>query len=164
MWLALSTSSFFPTWPSILVFDVQINGCEVQDREKAVALLSSEEARSIILLVTRPEIQVNTHTPTQAPCPILTTYVMSNNSSCLLSAFSFPSNCQRDCLDCLVSAHTHTHREREIPDKMLWFQLEEEVWLDDEQQELVEELKMEILEERRKQREHNYDRGDEVRA
>uniref|UniRef100_A0A3P8TQ44 PDZ domain containing ring finger 4 n=1 Tax=Amphiprion percula TaxID=161767 RepID=A0A3P8TQ44_AMPPE len=36
---------------------LQINGCEVQDREKAVALLSSEEARSIVLLVTRPEIQ-----------------------------------------------------------------------------------------------------------
>uniref|UniRef100_A0A3B4FK28 PDZ domain-containing RING finger protein 4-like n=1 Tax=Pundamilia nyererei TaxID=303518 RepID=A0A3B4FK28_9CICH len=36
---------------------LQINGCEVQDREKAVALLSSEEARSITLLVTRPEIQ-----------------------------------------------------------------------------------------------------------
>ncbi|XP_060936785.1 PDZ domain-containing RING finger protein 4 [Limanda limanda] len=62
---------------------LQINGCEVQDREKAVAMLSNEEARSIVLLVTRPEIQ------------------------------------------------------------------EEEVWLDDEQQELVEELKMEILEERR---------------
>ncbi|XP_068442553.1 PDZ domain-containing RING finger protein 4 [Clinocottus analis] len=75
---------------------LQINGCEVQDREKAVALLSSEEARSIILLVTRPE------TP-----------------------------------------------------------LEEEVWLDDEQQELVEELKMEILEERRKQKGRNFDRGDE---
>ncbi|XP_032361312.1 PDZ domain-containing RING finger protein 4 [Etheostoma spectabile] len=75
---------------------LQINGCEVQDREKAVALLSSEEARSIILLVTRPEIQ-----------------------------------------------------------------LEEEVWLDDEQQELVEELKMEILEERRKQKKHKCDRGDE---
>uniref|UniRef100_A0A8C2XGX5 PDZ domain containing ring finger 4 n=1 Tax=Cyclopterus lumpus TaxID=8103 RepID=A0A8C2XGX5_CYCLU len=43
---------------------LQINGCEVQDRERAVALLSSEEARSIILLVTRPEIQVNTHTHT----------------------------------------------------------------------------------------------------
>uniref|UniRef100_A0A3B4FNT1 PDZ domain-containing RING finger protein 4-like n=1 Tax=Pundamilia nyererei TaxID=303518 RepID=A0A3B4FNT1_9CICH len=41
---------------------LQINGCEVQDREKAVALLSSEEARSITLLVTRPEIQVNTYT------------------------------------------------------------------------------------------------------
>uniref|UniRef100_A0A665TET4 PDZ domain containing ring finger 4 n=1 Tax=Echeneis naucrates TaxID=173247 RepID=A0A665TET4_ECHNA len=75
---------------------LQINGCEVQDREKAVALLSSEDARSIVLLVTRPEIQ-------------------------------------------------------------------EEVWLDDEQQELVEELKMEILEERRKQKEHKIDRGDEVR-
>uniref|UniRef100_A0A3Q3EHZ5 PDZ domain containing ring finger 4 n=1 Tax=Labrus bergylta TaxID=56723 RepID=A0A3Q3EHZ5_9LABR len=74
---------------------LQINGCEVQDREKAVALLSSEEVRSIILLVTRPEIQ-------------------------------------------------------------------EEVWLDDEQQQLVEELKMEILEERRKQKEHNFDRGDEI--
>uniref|UniRef100_A0A673BZ13 PDZ domain containing ring finger 4 n=1 Tax=Sphaeramia orbicularis TaxID=375764 RepID=A0A673BZ13_9TELE len=78
---------------------LQINGCEVQDREKAVALLSSEEARSIILIVTRPEMQ-----------------------------------------------------------------LEEEVWLDDDQQELVEELKMEILEERRKQRAHNFDRGDEVRT
>eukprot|EP00064_Thunnus_orientalis_P013586 superscaffoldBa00002240_g13625 len=78
---------------------LQINGCEVQDREKAVALLSSEDARSIILLVTRPEMQ-----------------------------------------------------------------LEEEVWLDDEQQELVEELKMEILEERRKQKEHNFDRQDENQA
>uniref|UniRef100_A0A3B3V8D8 PDZ domain containing ring finger 4 n=1 Tax=Poecilia latipinna TaxID=48699 RepID=A0A3B3V8D8_9TELE len=41
---------------------LQINGFEVQDREKAVALLSSEEAKSIRLLVTRPEIQVNTRT------------------------------------------------------------------------------------------------------
>lgn len=46
----------------------------------------------------------------------------------------------------------------------LCFQLEDEVWLDEEQQQLVEELKMEILEERRKQRERNFDRGDEVRA
>ncbi|XP_029969524.1 PDZ domain-containing RING finger protein 4 [Salarias fasciatus] len=79
---------------------LQINGCEVQDREKAVALLSSEEARSIVLLVTRPEIQLE----------------------------------------------------------------EEAVWLDDEQQELVEELKMEILEQRRKQKEHNFGRGDEHQA
>uniref|UniRef100_A0A3Q4G0G4 PDZ domain containing ring finger 4 n=1 Tax=Neolamprologus brichardi TaxID=32507 RepID=A0A3Q4G0G4_NEOBR len=72
---------------------LQINGCEVQDREKAVALLSSEEARSITLLVTRPEIQ-------------------------------------------------------------------EAGWLDDEQQELMEE----ILEERRKQKEHGFDKGDENQA
>ncbi|XP_029019046.1 PDZ domain-containing RING finger protein 4 [Betta splendens] len=78
---------------------LQINGCEVHDREKAVALLSSEEARSIILLVTRPDIQ-----------------------------------------------------------------LEEEAWLDEEQQQLVEKLKMEILEERRKQREQNFDRDDEPQA
>ncbi|XP_071770658.1 PDZ domain-containing RING finger protein 4 [Centroberyx gerrardi] len=78
---------------------LQINGCEVQDREKAVALLSSEDARSIVLLVTRPEMQ-----------------------------------------------------------------LEEEVWLDEEQRELLEELKMEILEERRKQKEHNTARGDEHAA
>ncbi|XP_005725274.1 PDZ domain-containing RING finger protein 4 [Pundamilia nyererei] len=75
---------------------LQINGCEVQDREKAVALLSSEEARSITLLVTRPEIQLD----------------------------------------------------------------EEAGWLDDEQQELMEE----ILEERRKQKEHGFDRGDENQA
>ncbi|KAF3705050.1 PDZ domain-containing RING finger protein 4 Ligand of Numb protein X 4 SEMACAP3-like protein [Channa argus] len=79
------------------IYVSQINGCEVQDREKAVALLSSEEARSIVLLVTRPEMQ-----------------------------------------------------------------LEEEGWLDEEQQELVEKLKIEILEERRKQREHNFNRGDEI--
>lgn len=41
-------------------FGLQINGSEVQDKEKAVALLSSEDARSIVLLVTRPEIQVST--------------------------------------------------------------------------------------------------------
>ncbi|XP_006780696.1 PDZ domain-containing RING finger protein 4 [Neolamprologus brichardi] len=75
---------------------LQINGCEVQDREKAVALLSSEEARSITLLVTRPEIQLD----------------------------------------------------------------EEAGWLDDEQQELMEE----ILEERRKQKEHGFDKGDENQA
>ncbi|XP_063316649.1 PDZ domain-containing RING finger protein 4 [Pelmatolapia mariae] len=75
---------------------LQINGCEVQDREKAVALLSSEEARSITLLVTRPEIQLD----------------------------------------------------------------EEAGWLDDEQQELIEE----ILKERRKQKEHGFDKGDEHQA
>ncbi|KAL0967185.1 hypothetical protein UPYG_G00248850 [Umbra pygmaea] len=34
---------------------LQINGCDVQDRQEAVALLSNEELRSIVLLVTRPE-------------------------------------------------------------------------------------------------------------
>ncbi|KAM9328792.1 PDZ domain-containing RING finger protein 4 [Pholidichthys leucotaenia] len=76
---------------------LQINGCEVQDRQKAVALLSSEEARSITLLVTRPEIQLD----------------------------------------------------------------EDGGWLDDEQQELVEKLKMEILEERRRRDEHSFDKEDE---
>uniref|UniRef100_A0A3B3TRX2 PDZ domain containing ring finger 4 n=1 Tax=Poecilia latipinna TaxID=48699 RepID=A0A3B3TRX2_9TELE len=76
---------------------LQINGFEVQDREKAVALLSSEEAKSIRLLVTRPEIQ-------------------------------------------------------------------EAVWLDDEQQRLVEELKMEILEEKRKQREQSFEMADKLQG
>ncbi|XP_077357324.1 PDZ domain-containing RING finger protein 4 isoform X2 [Festucalex cinctus] len=58
---------------------LQVNGQTVQDREKAVSLLSGENAKSIVLLVTRP-------------------------------------------------------------------QLEDDVWVDDEQQELVKELKMEILE------------------
>ncbi|KAK0133606.1 PDZ domain-containing RING finger protein 4 [Merluccius polli] len=60
---------------------LQINGCEVQDREKAVALLASEDARSILFLVTRPDMQ-----------------------------------------------------------------LEEEEWLEEEQGEILQELKMEILE------------------
>ncbi|XP_042566043.1 PDZ domain-containing RING finger protein 4 [Clupea harengus] len=37
---------------------LQINGHDVQNKEEAVALLSSEECRSIVLLVTRPEIQM----------------------------------------------------------------------------------------------------------
>ncbi|XP_015251611.1 PREDICTED: PDZ domain-containing RING finger protein 4-like [Cyprinodon variegatus] len=79
---------------------LQINGFEVQDREKAVALLSSEQAKSITLLVTRPEIQLE----------------------------------------------------------------EEAVWLDDEQQQLVEELKMEILEERRKQMEQSFEMADKLQC
>lgn len=61
-----------------------------------------------------------------------------------------------------MRTHTHT-REETISDRVLCFQLEEEeVWLDEEQQALVEELKMEILEERRKRAERNFDRVDEV--
>ncbi|XP_058278151.1 E3 ubiquitin-protein ligase PDZRN3 isoform X2 [Hirundo rustica] len=38
---------------------IQINGIEVQNREEAVALLSSEESKNISLLVARPEIQLD---------------------------------------------------------------------------------------------------------
>nr|KAF6370023.1 PDZ domain containing ring finger 4 [Myotis myotis] len=41
---------------------LQINGEDVQNREEAVALLSSDECRRIVLLVARPEIQVGTET------------------------------------------------------------------------------------------------------
>uniref|UniRef100_A0A671KG65 PDZ domain-containing protein n=1 Tax=Sinocyclocheilus anshuiensis TaxID=1608454 RepID=A0A671KG65_9TELE len=37
---------------------LQINGRDVQDRQEAVAVLSSEECRNIVLLVARPEMQV----------------------------------------------------------------------------------------------------------
>ncbi|XP_010881890.2 PDZ domain-containing RING finger protein 4 [Esox lucius] len=37
---------------------LQINGRDVQDREEAVAVLSSEDTRNIVLLVARPEIQL----------------------------------------------------------------------------------------------------------
>lgn len=89
---------------------------------------------------------------------------MSNNNSCRLSAFYSPWNCQPDCLGVSARRHTRTQKERPVSDKVLCFQLEEEVWLDEEQQALVEELKMEILEERRKKTERSFDRGDEVRA
>lgn len=36
----------------------QINGQDVQDREEAMAALSSDECRNIVLLVARPEMQV----------------------------------------------------------------------------------------------------------
>ncbi|XP_016105371.1 PDZ domain-containing RING finger protein 4 [Sinocyclocheilus grahami] len=36
---------------------LQINGRDVQDRQEAVAVLSNEECRNIVLLVARPEIQ-----------------------------------------------------------------------------------------------------------
>ncbi|XP_065701737.1 E3 ubiquitin-protein ligase PDZRN3 isoform X1 [Patagioenas fasciata] len=38
---------------------IQINGIEVQNREEAVALLTSEESKNISLLVARPEIQLD---------------------------------------------------------------------------------------------------------
>ncbi|KAG9280863.1 PDZ domain-containing RING finger protein 4 [Astyanax mexicanus] len=38
---------------------LQINGQDVQDRQEAVAVLSSEECRNIVLLVARPEIQLD---------------------------------------------------------------------------------------------------------
>lgn len=37
---------------------IQINGVEIQNREDAVALLTSESNQNISLLVARPEIQV----------------------------------------------------------------------------------------------------------
>lgn len=43
----------------------QINGVEVQNREEAVALLTSEENQNVCLLVARPEIQVRMHLETQ---------------------------------------------------------------------------------------------------
>uniref|UniRef100_A0A3Q3D9X3 PDZ domain containing ring finger 4 n=1 Tax=Hippocampus comes TaxID=109280 RepID=A0A3Q3D9X3_HIPCM len=60
---------------------LQINGHTVQDREKAVSVLSGENTKSIVLLVTRPETQVtivrltggkneagDERTPDAAPC------------------------------------------------------------------------------------------------
>lgn len=44
----------------------QINGIEIQNREDAVALLTSEENQNVCLLVARPEIQV-THSTTANP-------------------------------------------------------------------------------------------------
>ncbi|XP_066525257.1 PDZ domain-containing RING finger protein 4 [Hoplias malabaricus] len=64
---------------------LQINGHDVQNKEEAVALLSNEDTRNIVLLVTRPEAQMD------------------------------------------------------------------EGWLDEEHHDFLEELKMEILEERRKE-------------
>lgn len=37
----------------------KINGIEVQDREEAVALLTSEENKNFSLLIARPELQVS---------------------------------------------------------------------------------------------------------
>ncbi|XP_054656335.1 PDZ domain-containing RING finger protein 4 isoform X2 [Dunckerocampus dactyliophorus] len=76
---------------------LQINGCAVQDRKKAVSLLLGEDSKSIVLLVTRPETQ-----------------------------------------------------------------LEDDAWLDDEQQELVEELK--LLEEREENRNLTQDEAKEERT
>lgn len=43
--------------PYLLCF--QINGIEVQNREEAVALLTSEENKNFSLLIARPELQVS---------------------------------------------------------------------------------------------------------
>ena len=41
---------------------IQINGVEIQNRDEAVGMLTSEENQNICLLVARPEIQVVTLT------------------------------------------------------------------------------------------------------
>lgn len=159
---------------SIFVFDVQINGCEVQDRGKSVTLLSSEEARSITLLVTRPEIQVNTGTHTYAallPCVDSWCHVkykeMPTKSHSLFYTLIIPVSAIPWSPVSRIQTTIRISRKQEsrVSDKSLWLQLEEEAeWLDEEQQELVEELKMEILEERKRQRELGFDRGEQVRS
>ncbi|KAM8883686.1 PDZ domain-containing RING finger protein 4-like [Synchiropus picturatus] len=78
---------------------LQINGCEVQDKDNAVALLASEEETNILLLVTRPGLQME----------------------------------------------------------------EEEVWLEEDHQVMVEELKKEILEEQSEQKSFDCEERDEYR-
>lgn len=42
----------------MLVCHHQINGQDVQDRQEAMAVLSNDECKNIVLLVARPEMQV----------------------------------------------------------------------------------------------------------
>lgn len=61
----------------MFVCHLQINGQDVQDREEAMAALSNEECRNIILLVARPEMQVRNYTYTDIlylPATDLSTY------------------------------------------------------------------------------------------
>lgn len=44
--------------PPPFSFFLKINGIEVQNREEAVALLTSEENKNFSLLIARPELQV----------------------------------------------------------------------------------------------------------
>lgn len=51
----------------LLVSRLQINGQDVQNRQEAVAALSSDECTSIVLLVARPETQVRGQAANQTP-------------------------------------------------------------------------------------------------
>lgn len=62
------------------MFLLQINGQDVQNREEAVALLSCEDTRNIVLLVARPEMQVGAHTHTYK-CTCIPSYQRGNNTS-----------------------------------------------------------------------------------
>lgn len=53
---AMSLATY--TYPTYLLC-FQINGIEVQNREEAVALLTSEENKNFSLLIARPELQVS---------------------------------------------------------------------------------------------------------
>lgn len=58
-WSRLDTEVLQRRFPAVtLNMSVQINGVEIQNREDAVALLTSEGNQNISLLVARPEIQV----------------------------------------------------------------------------------------------------------
>ena len=84
---------------SVCVFFSQINGCDVQDRQEAVALLSNEDTKNMVLFVTRPEVQVSYQPLSQTMTSLGASFhgtgaiVISLESS----GVKFPMNAQTDC-------------------------------------------------------------------
>ncbi|KAF4802538.1 PDZ domain-containing RING finger protein 4 [Turdus rufiventris] len=109
---------------------LQINGQDVQNREEAVALLSSEECRKIVLLVARPEMQ-KYYTASVTPCVALNYYYYYYyyylNYYYWCGATFLTDICDQTCPGCEAVL--------------------EEGWLDDERNEFLEELNLEMLEE-----------------
>lgn len=115
-----------------------------------------------MLLVTRPEIQVNTRT-----CFSTNLDKLFYKNTCSASV-SPPSPLHYTFLQAVLNfsqtCEVQRHRWARCDFLFFFFQLEdEEVWLDEDQEELVEELKMEILEERRNTVEKHRSWKDEVR-
>ncbi|XP_016304129.1 PDZ domain-containing RING finger protein 4-like [Sinocyclocheilus anshuiensis] len=115
---------------------LQINGRDVQDRQEAVAVLSSEECRNIVLLVARPEMQCIMGVNRQIPISIVTL---------------------KDCWIGLEDNEFFTGSHHHIISQCT----SEEPWLDDEHSEFLEELKMEMLEEQRREEEEETKRAEE---
>uniref|UniRef100_A0A8C9EY12 PDZ domain containing ring finger 4 n=1 Tax=Pavo cristatus TaxID=9049 RepID=A0A8C9EY12_PAVCR len=62
---------------------LQINGQDVQNREEAVALLSSDECKKIVLLVARPELQVRVNRCTEPGPGLYCTFTVTVSNELL---------------------------------------------------------------------------------
>lgn len=119
---------------------VQINGVEIQNREDAVALLTSEGNQNISLLVARPEIQVPSwcSLETFPPGPDPDKIQQAERTSSVGVTFTTPVS-NEACPPHL------SQRPTLLPSQL------DEGWMDDDRNDFLDDLHMDMLEQQHHQ-------------